>query len=106
MVQLTDQTIDNTPRGITVLAVNANDPVALTECDLLVNRLRRADGQLRAVIGLLESGQDCLEVATQLAAARHALDKAAMLLVLRLAEMTQQGKIQPQDVQRVALAIA
>ena len=40
----------------------------------LVLRLKRVEGQLRAVQRMIEEGQPCLQVATQLAAVRKALD--------------------------------
>jgi DNA-binding FrmR family transcriptional regulator len=40
----------------------------------LLNRLKRAEGQLRGVQRMIEEGQPCLQVATQLAAVRKALD--------------------------------
>lgn len=39
-------------------------------------RLKRAEGQLRAVISMAEEDQDCERVAQQLAAVRKALDRA------------------------------
>lgn len=39
-------------------------------------RLRRAEGQLRAVINMVEQEDDCERVAQQLSAARKALDRA------------------------------
>ena len=46
-----------------------------------VNRLRRAHGQLGAVIRMLEEGQECESVVTQLAAVSKALDRAGFTLV-------------------------
>lgn len=46
-----------------------------------VNRLRRAQGQLAAVIRMLEEGQECENVVTQLAAVSKALDRAGFTLV-------------------------
>jgi len=43
--------------------------------DLLL-RLRRVEGQLRGIQGMIESGADCEQVTQQLSAARRALDKA------------------------------
>ena len=40
----------------------------------LLNRLKRAEGQLRGVQRMIEEGQPCLQIATQLAAVRKALD--------------------------------
>lgn len=39
-------------------------------------RLRRVEGQLRGVQGMIETEADCEKVAQQLSAARKALDKA------------------------------
>ncbi len=46
-----------------------------------VNRLRRAEGQIAGVIRMLESGRDCEDVVTQLAAVSRALDKAGFSIV-------------------------
>lgn len=42
----------------------------------LVLRLKRVEGQLRAVQRMIEEGNDCEPIAQQLTAARKALDKA------------------------------
>jgi DNA-binding FrmR family transcriptional regulator len=42
----------------------------------LVSRLRRVEGQIRGVQGMIEKGSTCEQVAQQLAAARRALDRA------------------------------
>jgi DNA-binding FrmR family transcriptional regulator len=47
----------------------------------VVKRLRRAEGQIRGVIAMLESGRDCAEVVTQLAAVSRALDKAGFKII-------------------------
>lgn len=47
----------------------------------VLNRLRRAQGQLAGVIAMVESGRDCTEVVTQLAAVSRALDRAAFKIV-------------------------
>lgn len=46
-----------------------------------VTRLRRAEGQVRGVIRLLEEGADCKEVVTQLSAAQSALHRAGLRLM-------------------------
>lgn len=40
----------------------------------LLNRLKRAEGQLRGIQRMLEEGQECMDIATQMAAVRKALD--------------------------------
>ena len=48
---------------------------------LVLNRLRRAHGQLAGVIAMIEHGRDCAEVVTQLAAVSRALDRAGFKIV-------------------------
>jgi DNA-binding FrmR family transcriptional regulator len=47
----------------------------------VLNRLRRAQGQLAGVIAMIETGRDCSEVVTQLAAVSRALDKAGFKIL-------------------------
>jgi DNA-binding FrmR family transcriptional regulator len=47
----------------------------------VVKRLRRAEGQIRGVIAMLESGRDCAEVVTQLSAVSRALDRAGFKVI-------------------------
>ena len=47
----------------------------------VLNRLRRAQGQLAGVISMIESGRDCTDVVTQLAAVSRALDRAGFKIV-------------------------
>jgi len=48
---------------------------------LIVNRLRRAQGQLSAVIAMVEAGRDCEDVVTQLAAVSKAIDRAGFKIL-------------------------
>lgn len=58
-------------------------PLALgaDETAKVVNRLRRAQGQLNAVIRMLEEGRDCQAVVTQLSAVSKAVDRAGFTLI-------------------------
>jgi DNA-binding FrmR family transcriptional regulator len=47
----------------------------------VLNRLRRAQGQLAGVIAMIESGRECTEVVTQIAAVSRALDRAGFKVV-------------------------
>ncbi len=47
----------------------------------IVHRLRRAEGQIAGVVRMLESGRDCKDVVTQLAAVSKALDKAGFAII-------------------------
>ena len=47
----------------------------------VLNRLRRAQGQLAAVIRMVEEADDCERVVTQLAAVSSALDRAGFSII-------------------------
>ncbi|BBY89284.1 MULTISPECIES: metal-sensitive transcriptional regulator [Mycolicibacterium] len=47
----------------------------------VLNRLRRAQGQLAGVIAMIEQGRECKDVVTQLAAVSRALDRAGFKIV-------------------------
>jgi len=61
----------------------------------LTSRLRRAEGQVRAVARLIEEGEPCDVVAQQLTAARRALDRTFFAMV---GCAVQHGHIAPEDV--------
>ncbi len=52
-----------------------------TDMKPVLNRLRRAQGQLAAVIRMIDEGKDCTSVVTQLAAASSALDRAGFAII-------------------------
>jgi len=45
------------------------------------NRLRRAQGQLAAVVRMLDEGRSCEDVVTQLSAVSRALDRAGFAMI-------------------------
>ncbi|MGW6403996.1 metal-sensitive transcriptional regulator [Streptomyces sp. NPDC055134] len=47
----------------------------------VLNRLRRAQGQLAGVITMVEEGRGCRDVVTQLAAVSRALDRAGFKII-------------------------
>ena len=47
----------------------------------VVNRLKRAQGQLAAVTRMIEEGKDCKAVVTQLSAVSKALDRAGFAII-------------------------
>ncbi|MEX1908241.1 metal-sensitive transcriptional regulator [Janibacter sp. Y6] len=53
----------------------------IEEMGPVINRLRRAQGQIGGVIRLIEEGRDCKDVVTQLAAASRALHRAGFAIV-------------------------
>lgn len=54
------------------------DPAEMTS---VINRIKRARGQLDGVLRMLEEGRDCEDVITQLAAVSRALDRAGFAIV-------------------------
>lgn len=54
------------------------DPVEMRP---VLNRIKRAQGQLAGVARMLEEGRECEDVVTQLAAVSKALDRAGFAIV-------------------------
>ncbi|CAM3334306.1 metal-sensitive transcriptional regulator [Nocardioides dubius] len=54
------------------------DPEEMTP---VINRIKRAQGQLAGVLRMLEEGRECEDVVTQLAAVSKALDRAGFAIV-------------------------
>jgi DNA-binding FrmR family transcriptional regulator len=42
----------------------------------ILNRLKRAEGQIRGIQRMVEAGENCIDIASQMAAVRKALDSA------------------------------
>ena len=47
----------------------------------VMNRLKRVDGQIKGVLGMMEQEKDCRDIVTQLSAARNAIDRAIGVIV-------------------------
>jgi DNA-binding FrmR family transcriptional regulator len=47
----------------------------------VINRLRRAQGQIGGILKMIEDGRDCQDVVTQLAAVSRALDRAGFAVI-------------------------
>lgn len=46
------------------------------QCDKkIINRLKRAEGQMRGIQKMMEEGQDCYDMMIQLSAVRSSIDK-------------------------------
>lgn len=76
----------------------------------VVNRLRRAQGQLAGVLRMLEEQRDCADVVTQLAAVSRALDKAGFALISSGLEQCiragDDGQIDRAKLEKVFLSLA
>jgi len=77
----------------------------------VVNRLRRAHGQLAAVIAAVEQDAHCRDVVQQLAAVSKALDRAGFLVIssaLRecLADPDAEDATPPEELEKLFLSLA
>ncbi len=77
----------------------------------IMNRLRRAQGQLAAVITAVENDGDCREVTRQLAAVSKALDRAGFLVISTalkecLANPDADELPQPEELEKLFLSLA
>lgn len=73
----------------------------------ILNRLKRAEGQLRGIQRMIEEGEGCLPIATQMAAVRKALDSTYMRMTLCFMEkqleqtLTEHGQPVPEQLGEV-----
>ncbi len=77
----------------------------------VVNRLKRAHGQLAAVITAVEAEADCRDVVQQLSAVSKALDRAGFLVISSalkecLTDPDAAGKPQPEELEKLFLTLA
>ena len=63
----------------------------------LLNRLKRAEGQLRGIQRMIEEGQPCLDIASQMAAVRKALDSTYVRMTVCFMEQQIQARVQGGD---------
>jgi DNA-binding FrmR family transcriptional regulator len=86
--------------GLPVAAVPAPTGTTLDPEQMkpVVNRIKRAQGQLAGVVRLLEEGRDCEDVLIQLAAVTHALDRAGFAIVASSLRQCLAGDADPHSV--------
>lgn len=75
----------------------------------VVKRLRRAEGQIRGVIAMIEDGRDCADVVTQLAAVSRALDKAGFKIIatgLRQCVANNDNSVDQERLEKLFLSLA
>ena len=82
-----------------------------TEMTSVINRIKRARGQLDGVLRMLEEGRDCEDVVTQLAAVSRALDRAGFAIVASgmrqcLADGDGRGDLDVAKMEKLFLALA
>jgi DNA-binding FrmR family transcriptional regulator len=86
----------------------AADCDADAERAVVLNRLRRAQGQLAGVIAMVEDGRDCRDVVTQLAAVSRALDRAGFKIVANNMRqcLTGESPLSTDELERLFLTLA
>lgn len=77
----------------------------------VLNRLRRAQGQLAAVVRMIEEGRECKDVVTQLAAVNQALKRAGFVIISTslkqcLAEPGDAASVDVQALEKLFLTLA
>lgn len=82
------------------------DPATLVPT---LTRLRRAQGQLGAMIRMFEEGRTCTDVITQLAAVSRALDRAGFTLISASLEqclLSPDGAVDEKELEKLFLSMA
>ncbi|MBI5259213.1 MAG: metal-sensing transcriptional repressor [Burkholderiales bacterium] len=69
----------------------------------LLNRLKRAEGQLRGIQRMIEGGEPCLDIASQMAAVRKALDSAYVRMTVCFMQQELHARLEPDAAHEVEL---
>ena len=59
----------------------------------ILNRLKRAEGQLRGIQRMIEEGEGCLDIASQMSAVRKALDSTYVRMTVCFMEQELAGRL-------------
>ncbi|APW47847.1 metal-sensing transcriptional repressor [Rhodoferax antarcticus] len=70
----------------------------------VINRLRRAEGQIRGVQRMIEEGESCLKISQQFSAVRKALDSTYLRMTMCFMEQELQQCITPDQLQPEGMA--
>lgn len=103
---------DTLPLRSATAALGDSDSTSRAEAQRkIINRLRRAHGQLAAVITAVESDAHCRDVVQQLSAVSKALDRAGFLVVstaLRecLTNPDAEDELDPAELEKLFLSLA
>jgi len=82
-------------------------PTVLTDSDSrteILNRLRRAEGQLRGIQRMIEEGEPCLKIGQQFSAVRKALDSTYLRMTVCFMEQELEQRLVPGDEQKADLS--
>ena len=76
------------------------DASARTE---VLNRLKRAEGQIRGVQRMIEAGESCVKIGQQFSAVRKALDSTYLRMTMCFMEQELAACLRPDDAQQAGL---
>lgn len=82
-------------------------PTVLTDSDSrteILNRLRRAEGQLRGIQRMIEDGEPCLKIGQQFSAVRKALDSTYLRMTVCFMAQELEAKLAPDEEQKADLS--
>ncbi|HCY16091.1 MAG TPA: hypothetical protein DHV21_08970 [Curvibacter sp.] len=82
-------------------------PTVLTDADSrteILNRLRRAEGQLRGIQRMIEDGEPCLKIGQQFSAVRKALDSTYLRMTVCFMEQELESRLAPGEEQKADLS--
>jgi CsoR family transcriptional regulator, copper-sensing transcriptional repressor len=77
--------------------------------DILINRLKKIEGQTRGIQKMIESGRDCEDILTQLVAVRSAVESVGALVLHNFMHFCfngREGDKEPADINSLARALA
>jgi DNA-binding FrmR family transcriptional regulator len=69
----------------------------------VLNRLRRAEGQIRGIQRMVEEGEDCLKIGQQFSAVRKALDSTYLRMTVCFMEQELEARFAPDAAQQEGL---
>jgi DNA-binding FrmR family transcriptional regulator len=69
----------------------------------VLNRLRRAEGQIRGVQRMIEEGESCLKIGQQFSAVRKALDSTYLRMTMCFMEQELESCMQPDESQKTGM---
>lgn len=70
----------------------------------VLNRLRRAEGQLRGIQRMIEDGENCLKIGQQFSAVRKALDSTYLRMTVCFMEQELESRLTPGKEQKADLS--
>jgi DNA-binding FrmR family transcriptional regulator len=82
-------------------------PTVLTDSDSrteILNRLRRAEGQLRGIQRMIEDGEPCLKIGQQFSAVRKALDSTYLRMTVCFMAQELESRLAPGEEQKADLS--